>query len=339
MVHCLEKLDDEQDDKAHGLLTGILQFYFIVGLVILSSVLLLTKTLSSKLQYSTMDLNDAAEYCKTTITALRAWSFQEEEKAEEKDDNTNEVKKQQEQKTSQTEFQKLYDEARRIALVLGVDETWPREMRRQPAQQQLYQDLQDYYRKKQFLPFISTMIDELETRLAKPEPFFRATWLIPKNLNFNLTTEQLVDHLTPIFDENSPYYDDVVQRGDILVVQRELISWVGRWREKNADERPKKILQCLNSVNMCLYPNVKVVFLVFLTLPVTTCSVERSFSEMRLLKTWLRSSMTDERLSALALMHFNYELEIPYEKLIIKWSQLKDRLIDLDLVDWLEEAN
>ena len=90
---------------------------------------------------------------------------------------------------------------------------------------------------------------------------------------------------------------------------------------------------------MCLYPNVKVVFLVFLTLPVTTCSVERSFSEMRLLKTWLRSSMTDERLSALALMHFNYELEIPYEKLIIKWSQLKDRLIDLDLVDWFEEVN
>ena len=49
--------------------------------------------------------------------------------------------------------------------------------------------------------------------------------------------------------------------------------------------------------------------------------------------------MTDERLSALALMHFNYELEIPYEKLIIKWSQLKVRWIDLDLVDWFEEAN
>ena len=64
------------------------------------------------------------------------------------------------------------------------------------------------------------MIDEFKTRLAKPEHFFCATWLIPKNLNFNLTTEQLVDHLTPIFDENSPYYDDVVQRGEILVVQR-----------------------------------------------------------------------------------------------------------------------
>ena len=95
----------------------------------------------------------------------------------------------------------MYDEARRIALVLGVDETWPREMRRQPAQQQLYQDLQDNYRKKNS----STMIDELETRLAKPEPFFRATWLIPTNLNFNLTTEQLVDNLTPIFVEYSPF--------------------------------------------------------------------------------------------------------------------------------------
>ena len=47
--------------------------------------------------------------------------------AEEKGDKTNAVKKQQEQETSQTEFQKLYDEARRIALVLGVEETWPKE--------------------------------------------------------------------------------------------------------------------------------------------------------------------------------------------------------------------
>ena len=50
--------------------------------------------------------------------------------------------------------------------------------------------------------------------------------------------------------------------------------------------------------------------------------------------------MTDSRLSALALMHFDYEIEIPYEELIKKWSQFKTWLITLDVNEWIanEEA-
>ena len=58
---------------------------------------------------------------------------------------------------------------------------------------------------------------------------------------------------------------------------------------------------------------------------------------MRLLKTWLRSTMKDDQLSSLALMHFNYGLDIPYEQLIKKWSQLKDRLMTLDIEQWLND--
>ena len=51
-------------------------------------------------------------------------------------------------------------------------------------------------------------------------------------------------------------------------------------------------------IHIPLYPNVKVVWLHFLSLPVKTRSVERAFSEIRLLKTWLRSTMSDECRSA-----------------------------------------
>ena len=47
--------------------------------------------------------------------------------------------------------------------------------------------------------------------------------------------------------------------------------------------------------------------------------------------------MKDDGLSSLALMHFNYDLEIPYEQLIKKWSQLKDRLMTLDIEQWLND--
>ena len=131
-----------------------------------------------------------------------------------------------------------------------------------------------------------------------------------------------------------------MEYGNHTSARIEVENWVCRWRQKPEDERPKHVLACLNSVNVELYPNITIILVHFLTLPVTTCSVERSFSEMRRLKTWLRSTMTDSRLSALALMHFNYEIEIPYEELIKKWSQFKTRLITLDVNEWIanEEA-
>ena len=45
----------------------------------------------------------------------------------------------------------------------------------------------------------------------------------------------------------------------------------------------------------------------------------------------------DDRLSSLALMHFNYGLDIRYEQLLKKWSQLKDRLMTLDIEQRLND--
>src|SRR4029434_8974865 len=50
------------------------------------------------------------------------------------------------------------------------------------------------------------------------------------------------------------------------------------------------------------YPNIHCVLKVLFTLTVPTASAERSFSTMRRLKTYLRSTMTDKRLTGLALM-------------------------------------
>ena len=44
------------------------------------------------------------------------------------------------------------------------------------------------------------------------------------------------------------------------------------------------------------------VLTIFLTTPVGSVSCERSFSALRRLKLWTRSSMTEERLSGLAMM-------------------------------------
>ena len=50
------------------------------------------------------------------------------------------------------------------------------------------------------------------------------------------------------------------------------------------------------------FPNLHVLLQVALTLPITSCESERSFSQLKLIKTSHRSTMTNNRLSGLALM-------------------------------------
>ena len=51
-----------------------------------------------------------------------------------------------------------------------------------------------------------------------------------------------------------------------------------------------------------LYPAVRQAFITLLTQPATTCTVERSFSTLRRVKTRLRTTMSDDRLSELCFM-------------------------------------
>ncbi|XP_021761381.1 uncharacterized protein LOC110726226 [Chenopodium quinoa] len=50
------------------------------------------------------------------------------------------------------------------------------------------------------------------------------------------------------------------------------------------------------------YPNVSIAYRILLTMPVTVASSERSFSKLKLLKNYLRSSMSQERLNGLATL-------------------------------------
>ena len=58
----------------------------------------------------------------------------------------------------------------------------------------------------------------------------------------------------------------------------------------------------LNKQLGTLYPEVVTGLVLFLTIPVTVATAERSFSKLKLIKNYLRSTMCQSRLSALALI-------------------------------------
>ncbi|XDV34378.1 hypothetical protein PO909_004542 [Leuciscus waleckii] len=84
---------------------------------------------------------------------------------------------------------------------------------------------------------------------------------------------------------------------------------------------------CLQEV----YPNLWVALRVALTLPVTVASAERSFSKLKLIKTYLRSTMGQERLSGLAVISINGEVaqKLSYDDLISDFAARKCRRVAL----------
>src|SRR4029434_4226454 len=92
------------------------------------------------------------------------------------------------------------------------------------------------------------------------------------------------------------------------------------WKQLN-ELQPKRsaFYQALES-SANFYPNIHCVLKVLLTMPVSTASAERSFSTMRRLKTYL-STMTDKRLTGLALMNIHTDLEIDSEEVLLAEGQ------------------
>ena len=77
------------------------------------------------------------------------------------------------------------------------------------------------------------------------------------------------------------------------------------------------------------FPNVNVALRIYLSLLVTNCSGERSFSALSRVKNELRSSMSDERLNSLTLMSIESEIlrSINFKDIITQFARAKSRKV------------
>ena len=64
---------------------------------------------------------------------------------------------------------------------------------------------------------------------------------------------------------------------------------------------------------------------------VSTCTAERSFSDMKGMKTLLRSTMSEERLSSLVILHIHERKNVDVDNLVSKFSYRKGRRLALFL--------
>ena len=72
---------------------------------------------------------------------------------------------------------------------------------------------------------------------------------------------------------------------------------------------PIKVLNELYRLDLGeIFPEVMTALKIFLTIPVTVASGERSFSQLKLVKSDIRSTMTQDRLNSLATLNINWKI-------------------------------
>ena len=80
-----------------------------------------------------------------------------------------------------------------------------------------------------------------------------------------------------------------------------------------------------------VFPNLTVALRIFLTMPLTVASAERSFSKLKLIKTYLRSRMSNDRLTQLAVISIENSVarSISFDEILDKWASAKARHVTI----------
>ena len=94
------------------------------------------------------------------------------------------------------------------------------------------------------------------------------------------------------------------------------------------DYTPIDILNYIKRLNS--FPNTCIAYKILLTIHVTVAYAKRSFSKLKLIKSYLRSTMFQERLSELAILSIEKEMleKLEYKNLVSQFASQNARKID-----------
>ena len=122
---------------------------------------------------------------------------------------------------------------------------------------------------------------------------------------------------------------DVSKKRDF---DNEILTWQTKWSH-STDEKPvTHLTETLQHANPDLYRNVVTTTTILLTMPVSTATPERSFSTMRIVRAYLRSTMKTERLAALVVMPAYRDIPIDVEAVIREFCAKKNRRLAFEFL-------
>ena len=271
-------------------------------MVIVRSVLDLTLDVTQLLQGRTNDICDGIDL----ITTMK--------------------EKLQNRRTNVEVFHKsCYDKAVNIAELLDVTVKSPRVAARMKG----VSGTEHYYRATITVPLLEFINNDLASR-------FDTT-----NMNAYFGVCAIPEKLVRLLTGNGPkkyswkekfrgfcaFYAQDLPNFQSLDAEMEL--WEGFWL-KYTGTLPYNAITTLQCIPFNGFENIKVALRILATLPITSCECERSFSALRRLKTFTRTTMSEERLNGLAAMYIHKEANPDADLVVNRFASMKNRRVDFN---------
>lgn len=295
--------DGETKTKAQGILANFREFETIVSLIVLRNVLAPLREITIKLQQRDLDVRTAYSLLssvKEDVGRMRA----------EVDDR----------------FDGWYVEIKKIAGQLDAEEQTRRRARSNVFRAtHLADDPKEYFKRAIVIPFIDDVNTQLADRFSDQSVSVISGFmsLIP-----SVIVKMDVKEIPTVVDKLSDYEPDI---DSLASLQTELEIWRGRWID--SENTPDSLLTSLKCCPKDLFPNLHTLLQLGCLIPVTSCEAERSFSAVRRIKTTLRSSMREERLSALVLLNTYRRVNINVEDIVERFILKKPRRLFSNLCE------
>ena len=252
---------------AMSLSKAMLNFEFIITLLTVERYMSFTHNLTTSLQAKAMDIMKATEHVATlrkVLTDVRS------------DINV--------------QFHVLFNSASHLAEKYEVSVNTPRRCSRQTARENHpAENAEEYYRRSMAIAFLDHLVTEIDSRFTSHSiKAIRCLGIIPScfSLEEKATDDELLEFFRSDIDSTS-------------VAKAELDIWRSYFEGKTLPTTPKA---CLQHASPLLFPHIRKFLICMMVIPVTSCEAERSFSALRRIKTYLRSTMSQERLTGLALL-------------------------------------
>ena len=277
--HCSESTSDTVK-KASLFLDGITEFQFIATLIIAKHILNTTQILSKSLQYrNAQDIVRGWNHVK--ITHKRVKEIRQD------------VDK---------HHATWFSESTVMAEKVGEEPRIPRRCARQIQRNNVPATTpSEYYKRAISIPMldhleseINSCFTELQSTAAKGMSIVPATLCVTTTAASVKELDKNIDRLV------TNYMADLEDDRDL--VKEEIHQWKIEWQDVAEKDRPNTAASALKACDKRRFPNVKRLLRILCTLPLTSAECERTFSCIRRLKSYLRSTMNAERFNGLALL-------------------------------------
>ncbi|XP_022003219.1 zinc finger MYM-type protein 1-like [Helianthus annuus] len=226
-------------------------------------------------------------------------------------------------------FSKALDEAREIANEIGVNAEFrqkrliysKKQFDESSSVEEVTFSPEEDFRVNYFLSIVDQAIFSLETRFEQYQKFEKIFgFLFPKKLK-TLDEAKLKECCYRLEDALKYEGESDIDAKELCMELKLITTFLPRHIDN-----PFDVLDYIFQ-RSTTYPYAINAYKVLLTIPVTVASAERSFLKLKLLKTYLRSSMSQERLNGLATISIESEIldTMDYKELIESFASKNAR--------------